>query len=98
MRRILIDNARRKQQVRHGGGLQRTPLDEIDLPDQFDPQRLLDVNEALDRLAAQDSTKAEVVKLRFFAGLENREIAEVLGVSERTVERALRFAKAWLLA
>jgi len=98
MRRILINNARRNQQVRHGGGLQRTPLDEIDLPDQFDPQRLLDVNEALDRLAAQDSTKAEVVKLRFFAGLENREIAEVLGVSERTVERALRFAKAWLLA
>ena len=54
--------------------------------------------EALDRLAAQDSTKAEVVKLRFFAGLENREIAELLGISERTVERAWRFAKAWLLA
>ena len=98
MRRILIDNARRKQQVRHGGGWQRTPLDEIDLPQEFDPQRLLDVNEALDRLALQDGTKAEVVKLRFFAGMENREIAEVLGVSERTVERAWRFAKAWLLA
>jgi RNA polymerase sigma factor (TIGR02999 family) len=98
MRRILIDNARRKQQVRHGGGQQRVPLEELEIADEFDPQRLLEINEALDRLAAQDGTKAEVVKLRFFAGLENREIAEVLGISERTVERAWRFAKAWLLA
>ena len=98
MRRILIDNARRKQQIRHGGGQQRVELDGLELPDNFDHERLLEVNEALDRLAIQDSTKAEVVKLRFFAGLENREIAELLGVSERTVERAWRFAKAWLLA
>jgi RNA polymerase sigma factor (TIGR02999 family) len=98
MRRILIDNARRKQQVRHGGGQQRVPLDGLELPNDFDHGRLLEVNEALDRLAAVDGTKAEVVKLRFFAGLENREIAELLGVSERTVERAWRFAKAWLLA
>jgi RNA polymerase sigma factor (sigma-70 family) len=59
---------------------------------------LLEINESLDKLAALDSTKAEVVKLRFFGGLENREIGEVLGISERTVERAWRFAKAWLLA
>src|SRR5207249_5581681 len=98
MRRILIDNARRKGQVRHGGGQQRVSLEGLELADDFDHQRLLEVNEALDRLAAQDSTKAEVVKLRFFAGLENREIAELLGISERTVERAWRFAKAWLLA
>ena len=98
MRRILIDNARRKQQVRHGGGQQRVDFEGIEIADEFDPERLLHINEALDRLAAQDSTKAEVVKLRFFGGLENREIAEVLGVSERTVERAWRFAKAWLLA
>ena len=98
MRRILIDNARRKAQVRHGGGQQRVSLEGLELADDFDHQRLLEVNEALDRLAAQDSTKAEVVKLRFFAGLENREIAELLGISERTVERAWRFAKAWLLA
>jgi DNA-directed RNA polymerase specialized sigma24 family protein len=52
----------------------------------------------LDRLAAQDATKAEIVKLRFFVGLENREIAELLGLSERKVERAWRFSKAWLLA
>jgi RNA polymerase sigma factor (TIGR02999 family) len=98
MRRILIDNARRKQQIRHGGGQQRIPLEGLEIADDSDPQRLLDINEALDRLAAKDCTKAEVVKLRFFGGLENREIAEVLGVSERTVERAWRFAKAWLLA
>ena len=98
MRRILVDNARRKQQIRHGGGQQRIPLDGLEIADDSDPQRLLNINEALDRLAAQDSTKAEIVKLRFFGGFENREIAEVLGVSERTVERAWRFAKAWLLA
>src|SRR5437773_8499063 len=80
MRRILIDNARRKQQVRHGGGQQRVAFEEIDIAEDFDPERLLHVNEALDRLAALDSTKADVVKLRFFGGLENREIAEVLGI------------------
>ena len=98
MRRILIDNARRKQQVRHGGGRQRVALEGIEIADDFDPLRLLEVNEALDRLAALDRAKAEVVKLRFFAGLENREIAEVLGISESAVERAWRFAKAWLLS
>ena len=98
MRRILIDHARRKQQVRHGGGQERVSLDGFDITDDYDGQRLLQVNEALDRLAVQDPSKAEIVKLRFFAGLENREIAEMLGISERTVERAWRFAKAWLLA
>jgi RNA polymerase sigma factor (TIGR02999 family) len=98
MRRILIDHARRKQQVRHGGGLARVSLEGLDLADDHDGQRLLQVNEALDRLTARDAAKAEIVKLRFFAGLENREIANMLGISERTVERAWRFAKAWLLA
>jgi RNA polymerase sigma factor (TIGR02999 family) len=98
MRRILIDNARRKQQVCHGGELQRVPFEGLELPDNFDHARLLEINEALDKLAALDSTKAEVVKLRFFGGLENREVGEALGISERTVERAWRFAKAWLLA
>ena len=98
MRRILIDHARRKQQIRHGGGQERVSLEGLDIADDHDGLRLLHVNEALDRLALQDATKAEIVKLRFFAGLENREIAEMLGLSERTVERAWRFAKAWLLA
>ncbi|MGZ8939163.1 MAG: sigma-70 family RNA polymerase sigma factor [Limisphaerales bacterium] len=98
MRRILIDNARRKLQIRHGGGGERIPLDDMDLAAQHDPRQLLHVHEALDRLAVEDATKAEIVKLRFFAGLENREIAELLDISERTVERAWSFAKAWLLA
>ena len=98
MRRILIDSARRKQQIRHGGDQKRVALEEIDIAEDDDPDRLLHINEAINRLASQDSTKAEVVKLRFFGGLENREIAEVLGVSERTVERAWRFSKAWLAA
>jgi RNA polymerase sigma factor (TIGR02999 family) len=98
MRHILMDNARRKRRVRHGGGQERVPIEELELPDGADPSRLLQVNEALDRLAAEDATKAEIVKLRFFVGLENREIAELMGISERTVERSWRFAKAWLLA
>ena len=98
MRRILIDSARRKQQIRHGGGQQRVELEGLEIADDSDLQQLLDVNEALDRLAVQDITKAEIVKLRFFGGLENREIADLMGVSERTVERGWRFAKAWLLS
>jgi RNA polymerase sigma factor (TIGR02999 family) len=98
MRRILIDSARRKQQIRHGGGQRRVELEGLEIADDSDLQQLMDVNEALDRLAVQDSTKAEIVKLRFFGGLENQEIAELMGVSERTVERGWRFAKAWLLS
>ena len=98
IRRILIDEARRKRQIRHGRGQERVPLEGLEIAENLDPQRLLHVNEALDRLAALDATKAEIVKLRFFVGLENREIAELLGISERTVERGWRFAKAWLLA
>jgi RNA polymerase sigma factor (TIGR02999 family) len=98
MRRILVDHARRKRQICHGGGLERIPLEGLDFAVDHDGHRLLQVNEALERLVSQDPTKAEIVKLRFFAGLENREIAEMLGISERTVERAWRFAKAWLLA
>jgi len=98
IRRILIDNARRKRQIRHGGGQECVPLEGIEIAEDLDPQRLLHVNEALDRLAVLDATKAEIVKLRFFVGLENHEIAGLLGISERTVERGWRFAKAWLLA
>jgi RNA polymerase sigma factor (TIGR02999 family) len=97
MRRILVDNARRKRQLRHGGGQPRVSIEGLDLADEKDNLRLLQVNEALERLAARDPIKAEIVKLRFFSGLENREIAALLGISERTVERAWRFAKAWLL-
>ena len=98
MRRILIDVARRKHQVRHGGGQQRVQLEGMDIALPDDRTRLLQVHEALDELAAVDPMKAQVVKLRFFVGLTNGETADLLHVSERTVERAWTFAKAWLFA
>ena len=98
MRHILIDVARRKGQVRHGGGQQRVSLEASDVALPDDRERLLQVHEVLDELAAVDLMKAQVVKLRFFVGLSNGEIAGLLNVSERTVDRAWTFAKAWLFA
>jgi RNA polymerase sigma factor (TIGR02999 family) len=97
MRRILIDNARRKRALRHGGGQARVDMNELELgvvAQQED--ELLAVNEALDKLAAQDQQLAELVKLRFFAGFTNKEVANILSVSEPTVERRWSFARAWL--
>jgi len=96
MRRILIDRARHRLRARHGGGQERVPLDGIDLASPQDDERLLEVHEALDRLAVEDSLKAEVVKLRFFRRLERCRNGRVLGVSQRTVERHWAYAKAWL--
>ncbi len=96
MRRILIDNARRKRALRHGGGQQRLPLDEVDLAAAAEDDQLLAVHEALDKLAAQDKTKAELVKLRYFVGLTIAEAAEVLGISEPTAKRYWAYARAWL--
>jgi RNA polymerase sigma factor (TIGR02999 family) len=98
MRRILIDVARRKRQVRHGGEQQRVPLERTDIALPDDRELLLQVHEVLDELAAVHPMKAQVVKLRFFVGLSTKETAEVLRVSERTIERDWRFAKAWLFA
>jgi RNA polymerase sigma factor (TIGR02999 family) len=96
MRRILIDRARRKQRPKHGGDLQRTELDGVDITAGPDDEQLLEVNELLDRLAEEDPAKAEVVKLKFFVGLSNAETADAMGLSEKTVGRHWRFAKAWL--
>ncbi len=96
MRRILIDRARYRLRTRHGGGHERVPLDDAAVPTVQDDERLLEVHEALNELAAHDPLKAEVVKLRFFVGLSDPETAEVLGISERTVERHWAYAKAWL--
>jgi len=96
MRRILIENARRKNYLRHGGGVKRVGFEGLELAAQMDDEQLLALHEALDQLAAHDAEKAEIVKLRFFAGLTNEQVAGVLGVSEPTVKRHWAYARAWL--
>jgi RNA polymerase sigma factor (TIGR02999 family) len=96
MRRILIDKARRKNRVRHGKGLARVDLDELDLAVSTDDELLLHVDDALKKLAAEDKSKAELVKLRFYAGLSIPEAAEALGWSETTAKRRWAYARAWL--
>jgi RNA polymerase sigma factor (TIGR02999 family) len=98
MRRILIENARRRRAVRHGGKLERVDPTEV-LIEVASPQaddELLAVHDALDALAQHDPRKAELVKQRYFVGLELSEIAEIMGVSERTVNRDWGYARAWL--
>jgi RNA polymerase sigma factor (TIGR02999 family) len=96
MRRILIERARQKARLKRGGGQQRVPLDDLDLAIHADFETLLLVEEALERLAAHDPVKAELVKLRFFVGLSLEEAAPVLGVSEPTAKRYWAYARAWL--
>ena len=98
MRRILVERARRKHRRRHGGGVRRQPLDDqlpviSSGPDSLD---LLALNEALDRLEAVSSRRAQLVKLRFFAGFTLPEIAAMLGVSQSTAEADWTYAKTWL--
>jgi RNA polymerase sigma factor (TIGR02999 family) len=96
MRRILIERARRRQTLRHGRHQKRVNADELELAAPESDESLLAVNEALEQLASEDPVKAQVVKLRFFVGLKDREVAEALGLSERTVERYWAYSKAWL--
>jgi RNA polymerase sigma factor (TIGR02999 family) len=96
MRRILIENARRKRAKRHGNG--ESPLDiaEIEVAAQAKDDELLAVSEALEKFAARDKQKAELVKLRYFVGLTTEESAEVLGISVPTADRWWSFSRAWL--
>ena len=96
MRRILVDQARRKARQRHGGQCERVDCELMDLPIAADDERCLQVSDALDQLARIDARKAEVVKMRMFVGLEVQEIALALKASEKTVQRDWVFAKAWL--
>jgi RNA polymerase sigma factor (TIGR02999 family) len=95
MRRILVENARRKRGPRHGGGRRRVNLDEAVAYSQEPADHLLTLNEALDGLAREDPRKAELVKLRYFTGLSVREAAEVLGISRATADRYWAYAKVW---
>jgi RNA polymerase sigma factor (TIGR02999 family) len=94
MRRILIDNARKKQTQKRGGGHQRRGLETVLAPET--DAELLDLDEALQKLAAQDSVKARLVELRFFAGLTIDQAAKVLGISPTTADRHWAYARAWL--
>ena len=96
MRRILIDNARRKQAEKHGGRRERTEFDAVDVAAEAPSEDLLALDEALTKLAAEDPIKADVVKLRYFAGLSEDEAAKVLGVSRSTAQRHWHYAKVWL--
>jgi len=98
MRRILLERARRKARLRHGGQLERVDLDRVTLATQDSDEVILAVHEALEKLAAESPQKAEIVKLRYFGGLEHAEIAEVLGISEPTVRRHWAYARSWLYA
>ena len=96
MRRILIDKARRKKAIRHGGDQQRVDIDSVDVAALADDEELLAVNEALDKLAAQNKVEAELVKVRYFVGMTLEEAAEVLGISARTADNYWAHARAWL--
>jgi RNA polymerase sigma factor (TIGR02999 family) len=95
MRRILVENARRKQAVKHGRGRRRLPLEEFHRVTES-PQDLLDLDDALTRFAAEEEDKARLVQLRFFAGLSTPDAASTLGISVATAERWWAYARAWL--
>jgi len=96
MRHILIDRARRKNRVRHGKGLTRVNLEQVDLASAADDDTLLRVDEALTKFAAEDPVKAQLVKLRYFVGLSIPEAAAAMGMSESSAKRAWAYARAWL--
>jgi RNA polymerase sigma factor (TIGR02999 family) len=96
MRRILIDKARRKRAVRHGGDHQRVDLEDLEVAAPGNEDELLAVNEALDKLAARNQVEAELVKLRYFVGMTLEEAAQVLGISTRTAHTYWAHARAWL--
>ena len=96
MRRILVENARRKKRLKHGGNLERVEIENLEIPSPMPDDELLALDEALDRLVAVDSRAAELVKLCFFVGLTQEQAAKHLEISISTVERTWAFARAWL--
>ena len=96
MRRILIETAHRKQRIRHGGGQPRVHLASLDVADDLAAGDILALDEALERLAVEDADVAQVVKLRYFAGLTIEQTAAAMGISVRTANRHWAYAKAWL--
>ncbi len=98
MRRILIENARRKKALRHGAGQARLDLQELEIAAPAPDDQMLAIDDALNKLAVLDKEKAELVKLRFFVGMTVEEAASVLRISEATAKRWWVYARAWLYA
>ncbi len=96
MRRILVENARRKKRLKRGGDMMKVEIEKVDLPAPMRDDELLAVDEALTRLAEDEPRAAELVKLCFFVGLTHEEAAQELGISLSTVERTWAYARAWL--
>jgi RNA polymerase sigma factor (TIGR02999 family) len=96
MRRILVETARRKQRLRHGGDRRRVAFDDADLFVEESPDDLIALDEALAKLSRKDKVKADLVKLRFFAGLTGEQAAKVLGISHNTSDRYWAYARSWL--
>lgn len=97
MRRVLIDHARQKRRIRHGGDRERVPLSDVEVEADALTEELLALDEALERLAAREPVKAELVKLRYFAGMSEEEAAAALGISRATASRYWTYARAWLI-
>jgi len=96
MRRILVENARRKLRTKHGGQLQRVEIEIADLPTRMAPEALMALNEALEKLDQQDPVKARLVTLRYFGGMTIEQASEVLGISRVTAHRYWTYARAFL--
>lgn len=98
MRRILVERARKKARLRHGGGLVRLDLAHVTIATEDSDDTVLGIHEALEKLGKEAPLKAEIVKLRYFTGLQHSEIAKALGISEPTVRRHWAYARSWLYA
>jgi RNA polymerase sigma factor (TIGR02999 family) len=96
MRRILVENARRKKRLKRGGQMERVDVDDVEIPSPMPDDDLLALDEALNKLAEVDPRAAELVKLCFFVGLTHEQVAKHFGVSVSTVERTWAYARAWL--
>src|ERR1700744_3473744 len=96
MRRILIESARRKSRLKYGGGQERLNIADLELADTTPDEKVLLINEALEQLEAEHPERGRVVTLKYFGGLTNKEVAETLGIGERTVDRHWVCAKEWL--
>ncbi len=96
MRRILIENARRKKRLKHGGDRQKVDLDQAELPIDGPSDDLIALDEALEKLANTDKASADLIKLRFFAGLTMEQAAKILGIPRRTADRNWAYARAWI--